>query len=106
MTTSYKFVDATILVTMRYLTIPLVTICGYYIWDEILTIKQVIGGILIIFACVIITIREIKDKNFNYKPPFFLDQSDGLFKKSSTVSIPLNQIYPVFLHNLIYSTSC
>ena len=62
MTTSYKFADATILVTLRYIAIPIAAIFGYIIWDEVLTENQIIGGVLIIISCLFITIREMKIK--------------------------------------------
>ena len=62
MTTSYKFADATILVTLRYIAIPIAAIFGYIIWDEVLTENQIIGGTLIIISCLFITIREMKIK--------------------------------------------
>ena len=54
------FADATILVTIRYLAIPMAAIFGYCIWGETLTFNQILGGTLIIFSCIIITFREIK----------------------------------------------
>ncbi len=60
MATSYKYTDATVLVTIRYLAIPLAAIFGYFIWEEIPTSQQIIGGLFIIFSSIIITTREIK----------------------------------------------
>ena len=60
MTTSYKFTDATILVTLRYIAIPIAAIFGYIIWNEVPTENQIIGGALIIISCVFITFREMK----------------------------------------------
>ena len=48
MTTSYKYADATILVTLRYIAIPLEGIFGYIIWDEVPTLKTLIGSALVI----------------------------------------------------------
>ena len=62
MTTSYKFADATILVTLRYIAIPIAAIFGYVIWNEVLTENQIFGGILIIISCIFITVREMKIK--------------------------------------------
>ena len=60
MTTSYKYADATILVTLRYIAIPLAGIFGYIIWDEIPSQSQIIGGIFILASCLFITLREMK----------------------------------------------
>mgnify|MGYP001179820387 CR=1 FL=1 len=62
MATSYKYAEATILVTIRYLAIPLAVIFGYIIWKETLNINQIFGGVLILTSCVLITFREIKSK--------------------------------------------
>ncbi len=62
MAQSYKFAEATILVTLRYLAIPLATFFGFVIWNEIPTINQVIGGLIVISSCLLITYREIKKK--------------------------------------------
>lgn len=62
MTTSYKFADATILVTLRYIAIPIAAIFGYMIWNEVPTQNQIIGGILIMLSCIFITFREVKIK--------------------------------------------
>ena len=63
MTTSYKYAEATILVTLRYIAIPLAGIFGFIIWDEIPSKAQMIGGILILASCLFITLREINKKN-------------------------------------------
>ena len=62
MAQSYKYAEATILVTLRYLAIPLATLFGFIIWNEIPTINQVIGGLVVIGSCLLITYREIKKK--------------------------------------------
>ena len=60
MAQSYKYAEATILVTLRYLAIPLATFFGYIIWGEIPTYNQVIGGLIVIGSCLLITYREIR----------------------------------------------
>ena len=62
MAQSYKYAEATILVTLRYLAIPLATLFGFIIWNEIPTYNQVIGGLVVIGSCLLITYREIKKK--------------------------------------------
>ena len=64
MAASYKYAEATVLVTIRYLAIPIASIFGYYIWGEVLTFSQILGAFLIITASVIITAREIKVKKY------------------------------------------
>ena len=62
MAQSYKFAEATILVTLRYLAIPLAALFGYIIWNEIPTLNQFLGAIIVIFSCLLITYREIKKR--------------------------------------------
>lgn len=62
MAQSYKYAEATILVTLRYLAIPLATLFGYIIWKEIPSYNQIIGGLVVIGSCLLITYREIKKK--------------------------------------------
>jgi drug/metabolite transporter (DMT)-like permease len=62
MAQSYKYAEATILVTLRYLAIPLAAIFGFIIWNEVPTINQIYGGLVVIFSCLLITFREIKKK--------------------------------------------
>ncbi|MDC3088706.1 DMT family transporter [Alphaproteobacteria bacterium] len=62
MAQSYKYAEATILVTLRYLAIPLATLFGYIIWNEIPSYNQITGGLLVIGSCLLITYREFKKK--------------------------------------------
>jgi len=62
MAQSYKYAEATILATLRYLAIPLATIFGFIIWDEIPTTNQIFGGAVVISACLLITYREMRNK--------------------------------------------
>ena len=64
MAASYKYAEATVLVTIRYLAIPIASIFGYFIWGEVLTFSQILGAFLIISASLIITAREIKVKKY------------------------------------------
>ena len=60
MAQSYKYAEATILVTLRYLAIPLAALFGYVIWNEVPSNNQIIGGLVVIGSCFLITYREIK----------------------------------------------
>ena len=62
MAQSYKYAEATILVTLRYLAIPLAALLGYIIWNEVPSNNQIIGGLVVIGSCFLITYREIKKK--------------------------------------------
>ena len=63
MAQSYKYAEATILVTLRYLAIPLAALFGYIIWNEVPSNNQIIGGLVVIGSCLLITYREIKKIN-------------------------------------------
>ena len=60
MAQSYKYAEATILVTLRYLAIPIAAIFGYLIWNEIPSYNQIIGSLIVIGSCLLITYREIR----------------------------------------------
>ena len=60
MAKSYKYAEATILVTLRYLAIPIAAIFGYLIWNEIPSYNQIIGGLIVIGSCLLITYREMR----------------------------------------------
>ena len=62
MAQSYKYAEATILVTLRYLAIPLAVVFGYIIWNEVPSNNQIIGGLVVIGSCLLITYREVKKK--------------------------------------------
>ena len=64
MAQSYKYAEATILVTLRYLAIPIAAIFGYLIWNEIPSYNQIIGGLIVIGSCLLITYREMQ-RNHN-----------------------------------------
>ena len=61
MAQSYKYTEATILVTLRYLAIPIASIFGYIIWNEIPTFNQILGGVLVVASCILISHRELKN---------------------------------------------
>ena len=65
MATSYKYADATILLTIRYLAIPLAMIFGYIIWGETLNLNQIFGSLFILASCMIIAVREIQLKTMS-----------------------------------------
>ena len=67
MAVSYKYAEATILVTLRYLAIPLAATLGYIIWNEVPTVNQIYGGLIVISSCLLITLRELKKKELNIK---------------------------------------
>ena len=56
---SYKFSEVSLVTPLKYLALVFAIIFGYLIWDEIPTIKTLIGATLVILSSVIIFRREI-----------------------------------------------
>ncbi len=59
---SYKYSEVSLVTPLKYLTLVFAIIFGYFIWDEIPTIKTLIGALLVIFSTLIIFRREIYKK--------------------------------------------
>ena len=56
---SYKFSEVSLVTPLKYLALVFAIIFGYFIWDEIPTIKTLIGATLVIISSIIIFRREI-----------------------------------------------
>ena len=56
---SYKFSEVSLVTPLKYLALVFAIIFGYFIWDEIPTIKTLVGATLVITSSVIIFRREI-----------------------------------------------
>ena len=56
---SYKFSEVSLVTPLKYLTLVFAIIFGYLIWDEIPSIKTLIGAFLVIISSIIIFRREI-----------------------------------------------
>ena len=59
---SYKYSEVSLVTPLKYLALVFAIIFGYFIWDEIPTIKTLIGSILVILSTLIIFRREIYNK--------------------------------------------
>ncbi len=59
---SYKYSEVSLVTPLKYLTLVFAIIFGYFIWDEIPTIKTLIGSLLVIVSTLIIFRREIYKK--------------------------------------------
>ena len=64
-TSSYHYIDAVIVSTLRYLQVPLAMLLGYFMFSETPTIAQAIGIAMIVIASVVIVIREFMRKSEN-----------------------------------------
>ena len=58
-TTSYKYVDAVVVSSLRYVQMPLSGVFGYILFAEIMTTIEIIGATIIISSCVVIAWREM-----------------------------------------------
>ena len=56
---SYKYSEVSLVTPLKYLTLVFAIIFGYLIWNEIPSIKTLIGAFLVIISSIIIFRREI-----------------------------------------------
>ena len=59
---SYKFSEVSLVSPLKYLALVFAIIFGYLIWDEIPTIKTLMGALLVILSSFIIFRRELSMK--------------------------------------------
>ena len=59
---SFKLSEVSLVSPLKYLALVFGIIFGYLIWDEIPTIKTLLGALLVIFSSLIILRREIYHK--------------------------------------------
>ena len=65
---SYKYSEVSLVTPLKYLALVFAIIFGYFIWDEIPSIKTLLGALLVIISTLIIFKREIyKKKNITSK---------------------------------------
>lgn len=57
-TTAYKYLDAVVVSSMRYIQIPLSGLAGYIIFSEHMSLNQMLGAVIIIGSCLVIAWRE------------------------------------------------
>jgi len=56
---SYKFSEVSLVTPLKYLALVFAIIFGYFIWNEVPSIKTLIGAFLVIISSIIIFRREI-----------------------------------------------
>ena len=61
---SYKYSEVSLVTPLKYLALLFAIIFGYFIWDEIPTIKTLVGAFLVIISTLIIFRREIYKSKF------------------------------------------
>ena len=59
LTQSYKYSEVSLVTPLKYLALVFAIIFGYFIWNEIPTIKTLIGAFLVIISSFIIFRREM-----------------------------------------------
>ena len=59
LTQSYKYSEVSLVTPLKYLALVFAIIFGYFIWNEIPTIKTLIGAFLVIVSSFIIFRREM-----------------------------------------------
>ena len=62
LTQSYKLSEVSLVAPLKYLSLIFAIVFGYLIWNEIPTLKTLIGASLVVFASLIIFRREIYHK--------------------------------------------
>ena len=56
---SYKFSEVSLVTPLKYLALVFAIIFGYIIWNEVPSVKTLIGAFLVITSSIIIFRREI-----------------------------------------------
>ena len=56
---SYKYSEVSLVTPLKYLTLVFAIVFGYLIWNEVPSIKTLIGAFLVIISSIIIFRREI-----------------------------------------------
>jgi len=59
---SYKYSEVSLVTPLKYLALVFAIVFGYFIWEEIPTIKTLVGALLVIVSTLIIFRREIYKK--------------------------------------------
>lgn len=57
-TSAYRYSEAVVVATLRYLQLPLAGIVGFLLFTEVPTIYQIIGTIIVVSSCMFIIWRE------------------------------------------------
>ena len=59
LTSSYRYADAVVISSMRYLQMPLSGLVGYFMFAEIMSTTEITGAAIIIGSCLVIVWREL-----------------------------------------------
>ena len=58
-TSAYKFSEAVVIASMRYLKIPAAGLVAYLVFAEVMTLTEIAGGVVVIASCLVIAWREM-----------------------------------------------
>ena len=59
LTSAYRYSDAVVVASMRYLQMPLSGVVGYFVFAETMNIGEIFGALVIISSCLVIAWREL-----------------------------------------------
>ena len=59
LTTAYRYSDAIVVASMRYLQMPVSGLVGYFLFAEVMSTGEIVGALIIISSCVVIAWREL-----------------------------------------------
>ena len=57
-TSAYKFSEAVVISSMRYLQIPLAALVAFLLFAEVMSPVEIAGGVVVIASCLFIAWRE------------------------------------------------
>ena len=58
-TTAYRHSEAVVVMSMRYLQMPISGVAGYFLFAEVMMPSEIIGATVIILSCLVIAWREL-----------------------------------------------
>ncbi len=58
-TTAYRHCEAVVVMSMRYLQMPVSGVAGYFLFAEVMMPREIIGAMVIILSCLVIAWREL-----------------------------------------------
>jgi len=59
LTSAYRYTDAVVVASMRYVQMPLSGVVGYIVFAEIMSPTEIFGAAVIIISCLVIAWREL-----------------------------------------------
>ena len=59
LTSAYRYSDAVVVASMRYLQMPLSGVVGYVVFAETMSVNEIFGALVIISSCLVIAWREL-----------------------------------------------